>query len=268
MQVEDSGIDVSMRYVVRGEKAIFTVADRARAYWPEEFHPVTVRDLRPIREQLSFDRNGFMLLTEPTACRNFYDADEVERVYVPEVKALVARLTGAHKVITFGIMTRGDAAGTSDGRKPAFGAHVDYGARTVRDMAESLLGVAEADRLLAGRHMLINLWRPIRTVERSPLAVCDASTVLREDLFDSEVVGGLGDSGRSSLFGFNLAYNPIHRWYYVPRMQPDEVLVFKLFDSKTDAVQLTAHSAIEDPTAAPDAPPRESIELRTLSFLS
>ena len=31
--------------------------------------------------------------------------------------------------------------------------------------------------------MLINVWRPISTVESAPLAVCDASTVRREDLF-------------------------------------------------------------------------------------
>jgi hypothetical protein len=104
-------------------------------------------------------------------------------------------------------------------------------------------------------------------VESAPLAVCDASTVRREDLFDSEVVGGLGDFKRRSLWGFNLAYDPGHRWYWVPHMQPWEALVFKLFDSKSDAVQHTAHSAFEDPNTPHDAAPRQSIEVRTIAYL-
>ena len=32
--------------------------------------------------------------------------------------------------------------------------------------------------------------------------------------------------------------------------------------------QWTGHTAFDDPTAAPDAPPRESIEIRTISFMS
>jgi len=115
--------------------------------------------------------------------------------------------------------------------------------------------------------MLINLWRPLTPVESAPLAVCDASTVRRQDLFDSEVIGGLGDYNRRSLWGFNLAYDPAHRWYWVPRMQPDELLLFRLFDSDANAVQLTAHSAFTDPTAPPDAAPRRSIELRTIAYL-
>ena len=97
--------------------------------------------------------------------------------------------------------------------------------------------------------------------------MCDASTVKREDLFDSEVVGGLGDFKRRSLWGYNLAYTPAHRWYWVPHMQPWEALVFKLFDSDPDAVQHTAHSAFEDPNTPPDAAPRQSIEVRTIAYL-
>ncbi len=50
-------------------------------------------------------------------------------------------------------------------------------------------------------------------------------------------------------------------------MQPDEVLAFKLFDSDRSRVQLTGHTAFDDPTSAPDAPARESIEIRTISFI-
>ena len=260
-------VQTTMKYVVRGEKATFHAGDRAKSYWPVDEHEVTVHDVRPIREQLAFDRNGFVLVVEPTGVTDFADADELAR-YCRETEALVKRLTGAAKVVSFGPIIRTNATGAHGHNQPAHGAHVDYGARTVADFTRDLLPSDEAERRLKGRHMLINVWRPITMVESAPLAVCDASTVKRADLFDSEVVGGLGDFNRRSLWGFNLAYDPGHRWYWVPHMQPWEALVFKLFDSKSEAVQFTAHSAFEDPNTPPDATPRQSIEVRTIAYLA
>ncbi len=259
-------VTTRMKYVVRGEKATFHPGDRAKSYWPGEEHEVVIHDVRPIARQLSFERNGFVLVDEPTDVADFTDKAELGR-YSRQTEALVARLTRAAKVVSFGAVIRTNATGTHGHNQPAFGAHVDYGARTVADFTRDLLPPDEAEQRLAGRHMLINVWRPITMVESAPLAVCDASTVRREDLFDSEVVGGLGDYNRRSLWGFNLAYRPDHRWYWVPRMQPWEALAFKLFDSDAGQVQHTAHSAFQDPGAPPDAAPRQSVELRTIAYL-
>ncbi len=259
-------VRATMKYVVRGEKATFHPGDRARSYWPVDEHEVTIRDVRPLRDRLSFDRNGFVLADEPTDVADFTDKDALAR-YCRQTEALVRRLTGADKVVSFGPIVRTNAGGAHGHNQPAHGAHVDYGARTVADFTRDLLPADEAERRLAGRHMLINVWRPVVMVESAPLAVCDASTVRREDLFDSEVVGGLGDFNRRSLWGFNLAHDPAHRWYWVPHMQPWEALAFKLFDSDADAVQFTAHSAFEDPNTPPDAAPRQSIEVRTIAYM-
>src|SRR5688572_22438771 len=259
-------VETTMKYVVRGEKATFHAGDRAKSYWPVDEHPVTIHDVRPVRESLSFDGNGFVVVDEPTDVTDFADPDELAR-YQRQVEALVKRLTGADKVVSFGPILRTNATGAHGHNQPAHGAHVDYGARTVADFTRDLLDVNEAERQLKGRHMLLNVWRPIVMVESAPFAVCDASTVRREDLFDSEVVGGLGDFNRRSLWGFNLAWHPGHRWYWVPHMQPWEALAFKLFDSDSDAVQLTAHSAFEDPNTPPDAAPRQSVEVRTIANL-
>ena len=259
-------VRTTMKYVVRGEKATFNAGDRAKSYWPVDEHEVTIHDVRPIRERLSFDRNGFVVVDEPTDVADFTDKDELAR-YCRQTEALVQRLTGADKVVSFGPIVRTNATGAHGHNQPAHGAHVDYGARTVADFTRDLMPADEAERRLAGRHMLFNVWRPIMMVESAPFAVCDASTVKREDLFDSEIVGGLGDFNRRSLWGFNLAWQPDHRWYWVPHMQPWEVLVFKLFDSDPDAVQFTAHSAFEDPDTPPNAAPRQSIEVRTIAYL-
>jgi hypothetical protein len=264
---EIPGVEAVIRYVVPGEKAFFYPADRERSYWPAVEHRMRIESMRPHVSELALERNGFVLMREPTQVKDFYDAEEVKRVYYPEIVDLVKRLNGAAKVIPFGEMTRSDRKQTGDGRLPAYGAHVDYGDVTVRKFTHDFLGHEEAERWLSMRYVLMNLWRPIQPVYRTPLALCDASTVLHSDLNDSEVRGGLGDPNRTTLYGFNLAHSPRHRWYYAPRMQPDEVLAFKLFDSDRSRVQLTGHTAFDDPTATPDAPPRESIEIRTISFI-
>ncbi|HEY5665167.1 MAG TPA: CmcJ/NvfI family oxidoreductase, partial [Gammaproteobacteria bacterium] len=173
----NGSVRTEMNFCPRGEEVIFYPTDRKRSRWPFKPHDVTIHDLRPLRGELSFDRNGFVLVNQTSACQDFYDADEVERVYMPEVIDLVTRLTGADKVIAFGVMTRTNNTEAEEGNLPAFGAHVDYGDRTVRMFSEDVLGAEEAARWLEGRYMLINVWRPIKVVESAPFAVCDASTV-------------------------------------------------------------------------------------------
>jgi hypothetical protein len=58
-----------------------------------------------------------------------------------------------------------------------------------------------------------------------------------------------------------------HSRHYVPGTRPGEVLLLKVFDSRSDeTAKLTAHSAFDDPSAPPRVAPRPSIELRTLVF--
>jgi hypothetical protein len=50
-------------------------------------------------------------------------------------------------------------------------------------------------------------------------------------------------------------------------MAPDEAMVFKTYESEQDGrARFTAHTAFDDPTSPPDAPPRESIESRAFAF--
>jgi hypothetical protein len=110
---------------------------------------------------------------------------------------------------------------------------------------------------------IINLWRPIRgPLKDSPLAVCDARTVRPDQLIGSDLVypHRVGET-------YSVKFSPEHQWYYIPDMVPDEILLLKCFDSETDGVaRFAPHTAFVDTTAPADAPPRESIELRTLVF--
>jgi hypothetical protein len=50
-------------------------------------------------------------------------------------------------------------------------------------------------------------------------------------------------------------------------MTPEQVILLKTYDSATDGrARFVGHSAFVDPTTPPDAPFRESIEIRTIAF--
>ena len=96
----------------------------------------------------------------------------------------------------------------------------------------------------------------------TPLAVCDSSSIDPKDFVPSDLVyrDKVGET-------YRFTYNPNHRWFYFPRLERNEVILLKCYDSKEDGrARFTAHSAFEDPTSAPDAAPRESIEVRALVF--
>jgi hypothetical protein len=65
---------------------------------------------------------------------------------------------------------------------------------------------------------------------------------------------------------FHLAHHPDQRWYYFSDMQPDEVAVFKQWDTDGRRARWVPHSAFDDPTSRPDPVPRASIEVRALAI--
>jgi len=228
---------------------------------------VAIHDMRPAAADVSLDREGFAVLHAPSAVKDFWDEDEVRRVYYPEVQRVLAEATGASKVFIFDHTLRKRVRGTEDRapgtpRQPATGVHVDHTATSGPQRVRDFFG-DEAETLLRGRVQVINLWRPIRGPLRdAPLAVCDAASVAPEDLVPSDLVyqNRVGET-------YGVHYNPAHRWFYVPEMQPDEALLLKCYDSATDGrARFAPHTAFDDPTAPADVLPRESIEIRTLVF--
>jgi hypothetical protein len=232
-----------------------------------EAHNVAIRDVRPAAADISLDHEGFALLHNESAVRDFWDEDELRRVYYPEVQRVIAEATGASKVFIFDHTLRRRVHGAADRmpgtpRQPAAGVHVDHTARSGPQRVRDFFG-DEAPELLRGRVQVINLWRPIRGPLRdAPLAVCDAGSVAPSDLVPSDLVyqDRVGET-------YAVTYNPAHRWFYVPDMQPNEALLLKCFDSEIDGrARFAPHTAFDDPTASADVLPRESIEVRTLVF--
>ncbi len=229
-------------------------------------HVVPIRNARAVVGELSLDKQGFDLIRQETSVRDFYDRQEVERVYYPEVEQLLKAATGAEKVVIFDHQVRNielARQGEKNAREPGKMVHNDYTAKSGLRRVRDHLPPAEAGERLKHRFAEINVWRPIRgPVESTPLALCDAGSIAAKDFvpFDLVYRDKVGE-------GYYFTYNPNHRWFYFPHLERNEVILLKCYDSKEDGrARFTAHSAFEDPTSPPDAAPRESIEVRALVF--
>jgi hypothetical protein len=231
-------------------------------------YPIAILNGRVADRELTLDAQGFMLRRHETKVVDFYDEEEVRRVYYPEVERLVKEATGATKVVVFDHNVRCAAKAQrkeSNANMPVMMAHNDYTFKSGPQRVRDLVGGEEAERLLRYRFMQINVWRPIAgPVQSNPLAVCDAQSMTSQDFVPTDLIyhDRVGEV-------YSVAYNPNHRWFYFPHMQRNEVLFLKGFDSASDGrARFTAHSSFDDPTTTPEAPARESIETRTLVFFA
>ena len=225
----------------------------------------------------SLERNGFRLVEEAIdADLDLYDDAAVTGRYYGMCEALVAeQCPGARVVKAFDHNVRCEE-GKASGRKlkggsnvqaPAGLVHGDYTAvsapRRLAQLSETpktndalnkppLDGVEATGR----RFAFVNVWRPISEVRSTPLACCDAATVRDDDLLTFKIY--YEDRVGENYFA---RHHERHAWYYFPRMQRDEALLIQQWDS-ADAAKFALHSAFADPSSPPDAPARESIEVR------
>src|SRR3954454_350228 len=228
-------------------------------------HQATMHNARTHPAEFKLDEHGFRYVPHDTKMKNFMDADEIKRVYYPEMVELIKAEIAAKRVVLFDHTLRSadDAVREEHKiREPVRRAHNDYtewsGPQRVRDILPD-----EAEELLKRRFAIIQTWRPIRyPVETHPLAIADARSVSFDDFIISErrYPNRIGQT-------YAIAYIPTRKWYCILRQAREEALVFKVYDSAKDGrARWTAHTAFDDPTTPPNARPRESIEIRTLAF--
>jgi hypothetical protein len=236
-------------------------------------HEIRVTNARRVQPQPSLDGLGFMLTQHGSAVADFTDAQSVDRIYRGEVAELIGGITGAPLVIVTprGVLRwserRADTRGFVNSRPGRF-VHVDYSRKSFTEFAQRhVASTKDADRWLKGRYAAFNIWRILSAAPQDvPLAICDANSVQPEDVVTGMAVIDAPNVPEfrfeSSLFHFN----PRHRWYYFPDMNPGEALIFKAFDSDLSRLQGCPHSAFDDPTCPAGAAPRASIEIRAFAF--
>ena len=184
---------------------------------------------------------------------------------------------------------------------PARTVHGDYtltsGPQRLRDLAKppstndtlrstlgertSLLKHGKVDHILVDnrRFAIINVWRNIayEPVANHPLALCDGQTVNPEDLVVFEI--HYHDRVGENYFAKHAGQ---HSWWYYPAMTRDEVLLIKQWDSFGELARsagtradssvegdqapctFSFHTSFKDLTIPPEAPDRQSIEVRCI----
>ena len=260
-------VEASLNYLVdTGEKpASYSRELGSQRKGKYEERTVNICNGRPIADQLSLEREGFIFINHETKVRDFYDEKEVRSIYYPEIEQLVKDVSDATRVLVFDHTLRSSEEATREEKKisgPVPNVHNDYtewsGPQRVRDLLPD-----EAETLIQRRFAVIQVWRPIRRpVQSDPLAIADGRSLGMKELIPSSRVypDRVGEV-------YHIIFEPNHRWFYFPQMQRNEALVFKTYDSAKDGrARWTAHAAFDDPTSSPDAWPRESIEMRTLAF--
>jgi hypothetical protein len=235
-------VEATLNYIVDTGEKIFTEtaapgSTDVRSGGRQDPRRITIRNGRQFADKFVLEQNGFHFVRHDTKVEDFFNEEEIRRVYYSEMEALVKAEIGASRVVVFDQWSA---------------------PQRVRDLLPQ-----EADGLLRRRFAIVQVWRPIRNpVETFPLAICDARTLSEDDLIVSErrYPNRVGQT-------YAITYNPAHRWYWFPRMRRDEALVFKVYDSLRDGrARWTAHTAFDDPSSPRNARPRESIEIRTLAF--
>lgn len=225
--------------------------------------PVT--DIRGQESEYSLDEQGFMLASAPTDVGDFRDTEEVARVYLPEVDALLRKVTGCSATATStpGLRRISKRGGTSPGATGTGNfTHADYSYTSGEAWLRRAVTPEEADARLTKRYSIFNVWRVFSQPPQDvPLALCDARSVEPDDIQNCTIT--LGDMTWENT---TYLHNRDHRWFYCSDMTPDEAYIFRSFDSDRDRQVHVPHTAFEDTSCPADAPPRESFEVRFFAF--
>ncbi len=245
-------------------------AGTARENCEYRMSPVWIKDARAMASPPSIHVEGFELWDAPTTVADFTDEDATQNRYYAEAAELAKCITGADHAYIFDHQIRLREAGrpaltfgrNGDGSRPGAAGriHNDY-TETSGQNRFKILPLEERVRARAQRFAIVNLWRSIGgKVVDTPLAVCDARSISVKDL----VVADLYYRDRAGEL-YLVQESPRHRWAYFSEMDRNEVLVFKQYDSHVNGVaRFTPHSAFDLPDIPPDAPLRQSIEIRCL----
>ncbi|KAJ7278464.1 hypothetical protein C8J57DRAFT_1503351 [Mycena rebaudengoi] len=230
---------------------------------------VEIENLRGKEDTVTLDTLGFQIFHSPAKHTTFKNDAEVESEYYPESIELIKRLTGATRVVLFDHTIRRRRPDEIDDapnkRQPVSQAHIDQSNASAVARVHRHLPAEDVPELLKHRFQIINLWRPISHAAVDwPLALCDFRSV--DPKTDIVPVALVYPDREGETLG--VKYNPKQRWTYFSGVKPEETILIKCYDSLQDGsvALFTPHTGFADPTTPPDAPLRESIELRALVF--
>lgn len=251
------------------------VAGRARVDAPNwantnmalEEHALRLCDARPdaAAGRLSLDREGFTLVRHASGLTEASDIEAEAVSYLAATGALLAGLTGATLVLPQGkgLLRRVNRAGAIG---PSRWTHLDYTQAAAAQWVDWMEVWEDRPLRQYPRFAVLQTWRCLTPPPAdNTLVLCDATTLAAEDCiaFDACVREPYDEPGNVFESQFT-KYSPAQRWYYFADLAPDELIVFKGFDSDPARNAMPPHNSIDLP--ARPAAPRVSVEARFFAF--
>lgn len=252
----------------------YDTVDRSRTNLVLESRDVKIFDVRAHRDQLSYARDGLSLLNHESRFAHLANDPRVTEEsfllqlrddYLREMGDFVREVSGTPHVFPqpIGFFVRhGSKSAVKTAQRPAALAHVDFTDETANQMAAMIQ--REAAPGLKYRHFAIyQTWRAVSPAPQdNVLCFCDVNTSTPEDFRVVESIMG-PEEVPGNVYRMEVAlYNPAHRWMYFSDMQPNEVLVFQGYDTRSP--RPIPHTSANNPV--PGATPRASIECRHYAF--
>ncbi|MYB35273.1 MAG: hypothetical protein F4X92_09190 [Gammaproteobacteria bacterium] len=219
-------------------------------------HGIRIHDARSKVPSASLGLEGFQILDSPVHI-DFSDRKLMTQGFYEHCAELVRDTTQCLLTLTMQHEFRTGFAGTES-----------Y-ARTVH--ADLCPYIEDLIQTQGSRHFAIfNVWRgtePQQMIKDIPLALCDRRTVDTKDIVYADA--WRRTNPRTRLVDCRLIHNEAQKWYYFPDLNPDEVLIFKQYDTreKNPALRTCFHTAFINP-GTPGAAPRRrrSVEARVLAI--
>ena len=257
-------------------RAASDVVHPERTHMPLASHAVEIKDARPIRDQLSLDTFGFVLVDHKSAIAHLRDRTQIFPAYGRELNEVILGITGADLAIPYknGTFVRFSERVPAAARpeeasplsSPAWFAHMDFTSKTLFDYANWAAEWENRPVPRFSRVALVHTWRAVsEPPQDTPLMLTDGRspvpghyTVMDNFIGDETIRGNVVETRIAR-------YSPTDSWYYFSDMNENELIIFKGNDSLFGETQNVLHTAFQNSTV-PNAVPRESIEARFIVY--
>ncbi|NIJ09620.1 hypothetical protein FHS31_003257 [Sphingomonas vulcanisoli] len=266
------------------DRAVYDIRNPAGSNIVWDTRDVTIHDVRPHLDKFTMDTQGFAFVKLPSKfaenpelfegnrkARHFVTDDSLDVQYAQEICDYIQNMTGARDVFPRlgGLVMRTSTRASAEKAAwapPAEFVHLDFAPQAMQGWIDKTLAAKPRDLKPYSRVQLFQAWRCISPgPQDNTLAICDGDTVSSDDKVivdsmtgDPSIPGNRWDSRMCH-------YSPDHRWYYMPDMEPDDLVLFKGYDSDVPDAMNAMHSAFQNPLGQTGVP-RKSIEARILAF--
>ncbi|KAJ5100200.1 hypothetical protein N7456_006252 [Penicillium angulare] len=234
--------------------------------------PVKISSMRD-NDNISLDRNGFCYIQHQSKyLPGSAISLELRTLYAKETEELLTSSFNAELAFCYDVKLRSNSPegnGAYELGHPLFVENTvafPHSDISLASASPEIKGLLDEDQLKTYsqpgyRFRLINTWRSLLPkCEDRPLVLCDYSSLDMDDLVATDRVR----PNRSKEL-YILKYSQSQQWYWLPDQRSDELFMFLVYDSLSDGnARLCPHTSVDNPLAPIDAPPRESVETRTL----